>query len=152
MTFIFRVLAVVIVFSIPALATAEILYVKTKSLNLRTGPGKDYAVACQYGKGFPLKVLEKKGDWLKVADFENDVGWVSKQLLTGKTTHAVVKANKNVNKRINIRSGPGTRYKTVGQAYYGVVFTILGKEGEWRKIQHESGLVGWIQQDFLWGI
>jgi uncharacterized protein YgiM (DUF1202 family) len=66
MTFIFRVLVVVIVFSIPALATAEILYVKTKSLNLRTGPGQDYAVACQYGKGFPLKVLEKKGDWLKV--------------------------------------------------------------------------------------
>ena len=65
---------------------------------------------------------------------------------------SVVKANKGVNKKINIRSGPGTRYKNVGQAYYGVVFTILGKEGEWRNVRHESGLIGWMQQDFLWGI
>ena len=151
MAFILRVL-VVLLFSLPALASAETLYVKTNSLNLRTGPGKDYGIACQYGKGFPLKVLEKKGDWLKVSDFENDVGWVSKQLLARNTPHAIVKANKGVNKKINIRSGPGTRYKTVGQAYYGVVFTVLGKEGEWQKVRHDSGLIGWVQRNLLWGM
>ena len=151
MAIIFHILLVFCIL-VPTIASAEILYVKTKSLNLRTGPGKDYGIACQYGKGFPLRVLEKKGDWVKVSDFENDVGWASKQLLAGKPSHAVVKANRNVNKKINIRSGPGTRYKTVGQAYYGVVFTVLGKEAEWRKVRHESGLVGWVQQDLLWGI
>ena len=54
--------------------------------------------------------------------------------------------------KINIRSGPGTNFKVVGQAYYGVVFAVVDKKGRWRKIRHDSGLSGWIQQDFLWGI
>jgi len=130
---------------------AETLAVQSPNLNLRSGPGENYSVKCVYRNGFPLKVIEKKGDWIKVTDFENEVGWASRQLLTT-TPHAIVAVNRGKKKKVTIRSGPSTNSKVVGQAYYGVVFSVLEKKGGWRKIRHESGLSGWIQQDFLWGI
>ncbi|MBB5347507.1 SH3-like domain-containing protein [Desulfoprunum benzoelyticum] len=129
---------------------AEMLSVKSQKLNLRSGPGQNYSVKCVYSKGFPLKVLKKKGDWAQVRDFQNEVGWVSKQLLAT-TPHAIVAVNQGKKSKINIRSGPGTNFKVVGQAYYGVVFAVVDKKGQWRKIRHQSGLSGWIQQDLLWG-
>ena len=100
--------------------------------------------------GFPLKILSRKGSWVKVKDFENDTGWVFKKYLTSKP-HMIVKVNKGKKKKINIRSGPGTKYKAVGRAYYGVVFQTLGQEKGWAKVRHESGLTGWIKRSLLWG-
>ena len=138
------------VFLFATLSSAQMLSVDGENVNLRSGPGTKYQVKWEYGKGFPLKVISKKGDWVKVSDFENDSGWIYKPLLS-KKGHMIVKAFKDKNKRINIRSGPGTRYKVVGKAYYGVVFETLGQENGWAKVRHESGLVGWIKRTLVWG-
>lgn len=131
-------------------ASAEMLSVNSDSVNLRSGPGTNYGVKWEYGKGFPLKVMSKKGDWVKVSDFEKDSGWIFKPLLV-KKGHMIVKVFKNQNKKINIRNGPGTKYKIVGKAYYGVVFETLEQKSGWAKVKHETGLVGWIKRSLLWG-
>jgi SH3-like domain-containing protein len=133
-----------------ALAHGQMLSVDGENVNLRSGPGTKYQVKWEYGKGFPLKVISKKGDWVKVTDFENDSGWIYKPLLS-KKGHMIVKAFKDKNKRVNIRSGPGTHYKVVGKAYYGVVFETLEQQNGWAKVRHESGLVGWIKRTLVWG-
>ena len=138
------------VFMFTALANGQMLSVDGENVNLRSGPGTKYQVKWEYGKGFPLKVISKKGDWVKVTDFENDSGWIYKPLLS-KKGHMIVKAFKDKNKRVNIRSGPGTRYKVVGKAYYGVVFETLEQQNGWAKVRHESGLVGWIKRTLVWG-
>lgn len=130
-------------------------FAKMKSINgekvqLRSGPGTKYTAKWEYGNGFPLKVLTKKGRWVKVKDFENDTGWIFGKYLTAKP-HMIVKVNKGKKQRINIRSGPGTNYKSVGQAYYGVVFETLGQKKGWAKVRHESGLIGWVKRSLLWG-
>lgn len=129
---------------------AEMLSVKGEKVNLRSGPGTKYPVKWEYGSGFPLKVVTKKGEWIKVSDFENDNGWVHRSLLTS-TPHMIVKKNPNSKKKINIRSGPSTQYKIVGKAYYGVVFETVDQKSGWAKVKHESGLVGWIKRSLLWG-
>lgn len=129
---------------------AEMLSVSGDNVNLRSGPGTKYQVKWEYGKGFPLKVVDKKGDWVKVQDFENDSGWIYKPLLSPKG-HMIVKVFKNKNKRINIRNGPGTRYQVVGKAYYGVVFETLEQKSGWAKVKHEAGLVGWVKRTLVWG-
>ncbi len=121
-----------------------------EKVQLRTGPGTNYAAKWQYGKGYPVKILTTKGKWYKVKDFENDTGWVYKSLVK-RTPHMIVKVNKGKNKKINIRSGPGTKYKVVGQAYYGVVFETVKQSSGWAQVKHESGLKGWVKRSLLWG-
>lgn len=128
----------------------KMVSVAGEKVNLRQGPSTSYPVIWELGKGFPLKVLERKGSWYKVADFENDVGWIYKSLVSRKP-HLVVKVNKNNKKRINVRSGPGTNYKIIGKAEYGVVFETLERGNGWVKVRHEKGLTGWIKRSLLWG-
>lgn len=135
--------------SLPAIA--EILSVKGASVNLRAEPNTKSAIKWQYGSGFPLKIMEKRGDWVKVSDFEQDTGWINRSLLTT-TPHVIVKVNRNTKKNINIRKGPSTRTEIVGKAFYGVVFQVIERKKEWVRVRHESGLEGWISANLLWGL
>ena len=121
-----------------------------EKVNLRKGPSTRYPVIWELGRGFPLRVIGAKGNWLKVSDFENDVGWVYKNLVS-KKPHLIVKVNRKRKATINIRSGPGTKYKVVGKAEYGVVFETLQRGRGWVKVRHETGLTGWIKRSLLWG-
>jgi SH3-like domain-containing protein len=131
-------------------AAITMVSVAGEKANMRKGPSTKYAVKWELGKGFPLRVIGSQGNWLKVSDFESDVGWIYKKLVDRKP-HLVVKVNKNSNKRANIRSGPGTKYKIVGKAEYGVVFKTLQRGDGWVKVQHEQGLSGWVKRSLLWG-
>ena len=121
-----------------------------EKVNLRKGPSTKDPRIWELGKGFPLRVVSSKGNWLKVSDFESDVGWIYKKLVS-KKPHLIVKVNKNSKARINIRSGPGTKYEVVGKAEYGVVFETLKRGDGWVQIRHESGLTGWVKRSLLWG-
>jgi SH3-like domain-containing protein len=121
-----------------------------EKVNLRKGPSTQYPVTWELGKGFPLRVIGSKGNWLKVSDFEGDVGWIYKNLAS-KKPHLIVKTNKKNRARINIRSGPGTKYKVVGKAEYGVVFETLKRGDGWVKVRHETGMSGWVKRSLLWG-
>ncbi len=127
---------------------SEMLSVKGEKVNMRSGPGKSFPVVYEYGKGFPVMVITKKGDWVKVKDFEKDFGWIHKSLLIKKPQMVVKVSSRG---KINIRSGPGTNYKRVGEAYYGVIFDSLFTKSGWVKVQHETGLTGWVKRDLLWG-
>ena len=131
-------------------AGIRMVSVTGEKVNLRERPSTKSPVIWELGKGFPLKVIGSQGNWLKVSDFESDVGWIYKGLVSRKP-HLVVKVNKKSKKRVNIRSGPGTNYKIVGKAEYGVVFETLQRGGGWVKVRHEDGLTGWIKRSLLWG-
>jgi SH3-like domain-containing protein len=128
-----------------ASASVRMVSVSGNKVNMRSGPGTNYAIIWELGKGYPLRVIDSKGDWLKVVDFENDEGWIYSNLV-GRVPHLIVKEN-----RVNIRSGPGTNYRVVGQANQGVVFRTLERRRGWVRIEHENGLSGWIQRTLLWG-
>ena len=65
----------------PAMAR-EMVSVKGKLVNMRSGPGTRYQVNWQLEKGYPLQIIARKGKWLKVRDFENDQGWISRSVTT----------------------------------------------------------------------
>jgi SH3-like domain-containing protein len=121
-----------------------------EKVNLRKGPSTQYPIVWELGKGFPLRVIGSQGNWFKVSDFESDVGWIYKNLVS-KKPHLIVQTNKDSRARINIRSGPGTKYEIVGKAEYGVVFETLKRGDGWVKVRHEKGLTGWVKRNLLWG-
>ncbi|MFU8819425.1 MAG: SH3 domain-containing protein [Desulfurivibrio sp.] len=123
----------------------EMVSVDRPKINMRSGPGTNHSILWELGRGYPLMVIGRQDKWLRVRDFENDEGWVY-QPLVGRKAHLVVKA-----KIVNIRSGPGTRYRVVGQAKYGVVLRTQERRSGWVKVRHENGLAGWVARDLLWG-
>jgi len=131
-------------------AAAKMVAVAGDSVNMRSGPSTRYKVLWKLGRGFPLKVLKEKGGWYRVQDFEGSIGWVSKKVVD-RTPHMIVKVHRKSKKRINVRSGPGTKNRIVAKAYYGVVFRTLEQKNGWVHVRHEKGVSGWVKRSLLWG-
>lgn len=131
---------------LPATASAaEMVSVRSKMLNMRAGPGTHYETQWQLQRGFPLEVIGRQGNWLKIRDFENDIGWVARSL-TSRTPHHIVKA-----RVANVRSGPSTRNRVVGKAMYGEVLRTLEKRISWVRVERSNGAKGWVSRSLLWG-
>jgi len=129
----------------------EILSVQGNKVSLRADPDTKGSILFEYGEGFPVEVQKKQADWVLVKDFENDSGWIHKTKLQ-KSKQVIVIANKDQENSINIRSSPTTKSPVVANAFYGVVFSIIEKKGEWVHVRHETGLKGWVKANFLWGV
>ncbi|WP_417914252.1 SH3 domain-containing protein [Candidatus Electronema sp. JM] len=126
-------------------AWAEMVSVSRENAKMLAGPGGKEKVLWKLGKGFPLKVLQRSGSWLKVCDFENSSGWIHKTAAS-KEGHMVVKTRK----KVNLRSEPSQKGKLVAKAGYGVVFQTLEKKKDWVKVR-QGGVTGWVNEDLLWG-
>jgi SH3-like domain-containing protein len=121
----------------------EYVSIGKDGVNLRSGPDTKYSVIYELPEGYPLKVLSKQGEWLKVSDFENDQGWVYAPLVTNAQYVIVIVGNGNV------RSGPGTNYDPVGTVVREVVLKQVGRQGDWIKFEHPQ-LTGWIHRKLVW--
>ena len=129
----------------PGHALAGMASIKGEKVNMRAKPATSSTVLWQLGNGYPLMVLKKKRAWLKVKDFEGDVGWVYRKL-TSNRPHLIVKK-----RLVDIHKKPTSRSRIIGKARYGVVFATLKQYRGWAKVKHQSGLIGWIRRDLLWG-
>lgn len=135
---------VTLAFLVPAASAGQLLSVKKDGVNVRSGPDTHAEVLWEVFKGFPLEVLDKKGNWSHVIDFEGDKGWIYSPLLSNEHT-VIVKVS-----TANMRIGPGKNYEIVATVKYGVVFQPIGKDGDWIKVKHADGTIGWIYKDLLW--
>ncbi|MCM5571454.1 SH3 domain-containing protein [Burkholderiaceae bacterium FT117] len=129
----------------PAAHAVEMVTVDRDVINMRAGPGTGHQATWRLNRGYPLIVTARKNGWLAVRDFEDDTGWVLGRL-TAKKPHFIVKKQD-----VNIRSGPGTRYKVVGKAKYGEVLRTLERRSGWAKVRNADGLTGWVSRKLLWG-
>jgi hypothetical protein len=48
---------------------------------------------------------------------------------------------------LNVRSGPGTRYRAVSKLYRGDIVEIGGMDGEWYYVRLPNDLYGWIMRE-----
>ncbi len=124
---------------------AEIVSVKKDSVNVRTGPSTDNPVYMELFKGYPLKVASRKGEWLKISDYENDTGWIHSSLVEKGNTVIV-----NAKSKVNLRSGPSTKNAIVANIERGVVLLKITSKGNWIKVRHNSGTEGWIYNTLVW--
>ncbi len=126
--------------------SADSVSVLKDGVNIRTAPGTDNPVYMEVFKDYPLKVLKRQGDWLKVSDFENDQGWIYASLVSSQKKTVIISA-KN---RANMRTSPSTSGQIVARIDRGVVLILLERQGEWVKVRHEGGSEGWIYAPLVW--
>ena len=127
----------------PGLA-AERMTVKSAIANLRSGPGSKYEVLWQVEKFHPLLIIEKKKNWYKIKDFEGDMAWIHRSLL-GKINGVITIKTKS-----NVRSKPDKKGKILFTAERGVPFKVLKRNGNWIRIEHADGEIGWIYNSLVW--
>lgn len=49
--------------------------------NVRSGPGTDNSIVFRVERGVPFKVLNRRGNWLKVEHADGETGWIHKSLV-----------------------------------------------------------------------
>ncbi|MBW1992431.1 MAG: SH3 domain-containing protein [Deltaproteobacteria bacterium] len=116
-------------------------------VNIRSGPSLKSEVLFQVHLGYPIQVLERKGEWVRFKDWVGNTGWVYRPLLSDIPTAVVLK------ERVNVRRGPGLKHKVVGQVDKGEVYRIFDRRGKWVKIGYyiEKEEIGWVRNDMVWG-
>ena len=125
------------------------------TLNLRSGPGKDYEVKGYVYHGDKVTPLDKSGEWSKVKTASGKTGWIKTKYIDG-TTKALGTGTKTVKvpsgSELNLRSGPGNEYSVKGQVKNGATVKVLNTEDDWVKVTvSSSGKTGWIKVKYIGG-
>lgn len=122
---------------------ADFVSVAKDGVNLRSGPGTNYEVIYQLPANYPLQVLSRKGQWVKVEDFEGDKGWIFDTLISS-SSYVIVKVEEG-----NVRTGPGTNFEKAGSVFRDVILKKVSTKGEWIQVSHPK-LQGWIYGNLVW--
>lgn len=128
----------------PALSQ-QYVSVQGKMVNVREQPSTRAPVAWELGRGYPLRVTRRQGDWLRVRDHEGDLGWVARRVV-GNEPHHVVKA-----RIANLRAQPSARSRVVGKLQQQEIVRTLRKQDGWVHVQRDDGQRGWVARNLLWG-
>jgi len=127
-----------------AVGAAERMAVAAGTANVRSGPGTKNDQLWQVEKYYPVMVVEKKGGWCRIKDFEGDEGWIEASLLD-KTNTVIVRVPK-----CNVRSGPSTEHGTLFSVTKGIPFKVLQTKGQWLQVEHADGDSGWVMKNLVW--
>ncbi len=140
-------------------------------LNLRSGPGVDYAVLGQLRQGQRLRAVESLGGWYKLDAGALGTGWASGEFLYRAPqppasqpspqpppekpptmpevglTKTVMAANATP-----MYSGRDVRFDQVASVQPGEMLTYLSAEEGWVKVKNRAGKQGWTlgTQVYLW--
>ncbi|MEZ0227063.1 MAG: SH3 domain-containing protein, partial [Planctomycetota bacterium] len=112
-------------------------------LNVRTSPSTSGAILATAKNGAIYAAVAKSGDFYKV--------WFAGRVAYMHGSYLEDAANARVTvtaSALNVRTGAGTNFSTLGQAPSGSVYTVLASSGVWRRIQFGIAQ-GWVHSDYL---
>ncbi len=124
-------------------------YVSLKSddANIRVGPSKNYPIEIKYVKrNYPLKVLEEYEEWRKVEDFNNNIGWIHKSLISGIRTGIVLSNDSKNIKLFNTLEG-----NVIGEIGMGNIVFLEKCKIDWCLVS-SGNFKGWMDKKYIWGV
>ncbi|GAW91270.1 SH3 domain-containing protein [Calderihabitans maritimus] len=136
--------------SAPAEAGGEketkVALVTGKVVNVRQGPGLNFARIDKVTEGERLPVVGEDNGWYQVVLDGGRKGWIAgwlakvdtQSLPSGST---MVQVTGSV---VNIRQGPGTDFPVITKVKRGEHLGVLAEENRWYQVSLEEGLKGWI--------
>ncbi|TPF14382.1 hypothetical protein CBE79_25640 [Priestia megaterium] len=125
--------------------------VTASTLNVRSGAGTNYASIGSVTKGQKLSVVSKSGSWYKI-NYNGRTGYVSSDYVqvsgTGATPPAESTTYTVTASTLNVRSGAGTSYASIGSVTKGQKLSVVSKSGSWYKINY-NGRTGYVSSDYV---
>lgn len=114
-------------------------------LPVRIGPGEKHDVKFEVGRNYPFLVVDRTEGWLKVQDFEGDVGWVAQSLVSVKP-YVITRLEK-----CNVRKGPAESHEVAFTAERSVILEVVGERDGWINVKHSDGDTGWMSAKIVFG-
>ncbi|MDC3378661.1 SH3 domain-containing protein [Planctomycetota bacterium] len=134
-------------------ASAETVEVTARALNVRSGPSTSRARVATVYRGQRYQALSRSGGWVKLRVSGRE-GWSHGGFLrTVSTPAAPAPAPSQTTlavsaSTLNVRSGPGTRFRRIGRLTRGARVRVTGSSGRWRRFTFQ-GRTAWVHGDFL---
>ncbi|WP_407863472.1 SH3 domain-containing protein [Phyllobacterium phragmitis] len=125
---------------------------KPSRVNLRVGPGRQYAVSWLFQKsGLPVEIIQEYDNWRRIRDADGTEGWVYQSLLSGRRTAITAPWKKDDPKAmLELYRSPGETSGIVAHVEPGVIGALDECNGEWCRLEIK-GIRGWMKQSELWG-
>lgn len=126
----------------------KVATVNASALRLRSGPSTSHATISFASSGDYVMIIGKTGSWYRV-NYNLKQGYMHESYLKTylaknvELGYGVVTADK-----VNLRSGPGTSYRSVAQASTGEKAYIIGFNKQWYKVIYKD-LICYIRSDYL---
>ena len=110
-------------------------------VNLRTGPGTEYAVVSGARNGAALTILATQGNWYQVYVPSRGVtAWISRNYVS-------ISLNAFATGDVNLRTGPGTEYARITVIKKGAPLNVLSQGSYWSQVSY-SGQTGYISNKY----
>lgn len=125
---------------------------KPGRVNLRVGPGRDYAVTWLFLKsGLPVEIVQEFDNWRRIRDSEGTEGWVYQSLLSGKRTALTAPWQRDKEgTMLNVYRSADEQSSVVAKVQPGVLGTLKACNGSFCRVIF-NGASGWIRQPDIWG-
>lgn len=125
---------------------------KSGRVNMRIGPGVNYAVDWMYLKpGLPMEIVQEYDNWRRVRDADGAEGWINQALLSGRRTGIAAPwfQGKQATIPLYARAEEGAR--RVAEIEPGALGEVELCNGTWCRMSFD-GHQGWISQASVWGV
>lgn len=127
-----------LLFTIPVLAQEEGV-VNGSIVNVRQGPGTNYAATAQVKDGQALYILSSQNNWFKVRLHTGAEGWIRSDLVD-----RVIKNVQVTGSTLNLRTGPGTNYNKAGEVSAGQILPVIAEQNSWYKVRISGLGYAWV--------
>ncbi|MDD5108980.1 MAG: SH3 domain-containing protein [Candidatus Omnitrophica bacterium] len=153
----FIILVICFVWSIVAFGADAVVFkgqVNTENINVRVDATVSSAIICGLSKWELVEVISESYDWYKIRLPKEAPSYVKEDLLECLNSDTVTNPGrclsaKVIKDRINIRLEPSESAWILGKANKSTVVSILGKKGDWYKIQPIYQSYGWVNKKFI---
>ena len=155
---------------VASVALAETVYVSQDggSLKVRSGPGTNYEVAGYVQHGESVNVLDRGDSWSQIKVVRTGkVGYIKTRYLsngssggstggsgtpstgTASTYEPATIMTKTLGGAVNLRSGAGTGYSSLGTLSRGNFLKVIGREGDWVKVNTTNAKTGYVHKNYV---
>ncbi len=141
--------------STTGLPVPRFVSLKSDRVNLRSGPGTDYATAWVFRRaGLPVEIIKEHEGWRQVRDAEGTTGWVLQNMLSGRRTALVLpwelKPGQPV-PEIQLKESDRDGANPVALIEAGVIANVRGCDKRWCAVVI-GDFRGFLEQSKLWGV
>ncbi len=129
---------------------AKFLSLKTDKVDVRQGPGLNFAVAWVFQRaGLPVEILRQADGWSEIRDAEGAMGWVQSRYLSLRRT--VVVTGSSGAGGIALKTRATEAADTLVLVEPGIVANLVGCDGTWCQVGL-ADVRGYLVQSRLWGV